>query len=286
MSVPYAMYATQADTVLKVPDESSTNEIQLLSISNDTIYLSNGGFAKLPPYEPQNLSVSKSGDTLYLSGGNHIIIPGITLANYPPIDIDGNVYDTVQIGTQLWMKSNLKTTKYNDGTVIPNVIDNTVWMGLTTGARTYYNNDSITYKPTYGALYNWFAVNTGKLCPIGWHVPTDEEWTVLSDFLGGADVAGGKMKTTGTEYWNAPNEGATNESGFNGLPGGYRYGSDNTSFRDILDVGYFWSSSDYNGWAAWSRLLGSQINSIGREPNEHVHNAWHQTGASIRCIKD
>ena len=107
------------------------------------------------------------------------------------VDIDGNVYHTVTIGTQVWMVENLKTTKYNDGTAIPLVTDNTAWGALTTPGYCWYNNDSATYKNTYGALYNWYAVNTGKLAPTGWHVPTDSEWTVLTTYLGGQSVAGG-----------------------------------------------------------------------------------------------
>ena len=113
-------------------------------------------------------------------------------------DIDGNVYHTVTIGTQTWMVENLKTTKYNDGTAIPLVTDSTAWLNLTTPGYCWYNNDAATYKNTYGALYNWFTVNTSKLAPSGWHVPTDAEWTTLITYLGGETVAGGQMKSTGT----------------------------------------------------------------------------------------
>ena len=113
-------------------------------------------------------------------------------------DADGYVYHTVTIGAQVWMVENLKTTKYNDGTAIPLVTDSTAWAILTIPGYCWYNNDAVTYKATYGALYNWYAVNTGKLAPKGWHVPADAEWTKLITFLGGEDVAGGKMKSTGT----------------------------------------------------------------------------------------
>jgi uncharacterized protein (TIGR02145 family) len=149
-------------------------------------------------------------------------------SNYvtPPVtDGDGNVYNTVTIGTQIWMKGNLKTMKFNYGTSIPNVTDNTTWAGLTSAAYCWYNNDAATYKTTYGALYNWYAVdvasNDGKnVCPAGWHIPSDAEWTTLTDYLGGASVAGSKLKETGTTHWLSPNTGATNESGFTALPGG------------------------------------------------------------------
>lgn len=110
-------------------------------------------------------------------------------------DTEGNTYKTIKTVTQTWMAENLKTTKYNDGTLIPNVSDNTAWTQLSSGAYCWYSND-INNKSTFGALYNWYAVNTGKLCPEGWHVPGDDEWTTLTGYLGGEDVAGGKMKST------------------------------------------------------------------------------------------
>ena len=120
-------------------------------------------------------------------------------------DIDGNNYLTVTIGTQIWMAENLRTTKYNDGTAIPLVTDNTTWANLTTPAYCWYNNDAKTNGSTYGALYNWYSVNTKKLCPTGWHVPNDTEWTTLTTYLGGTAVAGGKLKETGTAHWYSPN---------------------------------------------------------------------------------
>jgi len=138
-------------------------------------------------------------------------------------DIDGNVYNTITIGTQIWMKENLKTTKYNDGSSIPLVTDNTAWINLSTPGYCWYNNDAATYKSAYGAMYNWYTVNTGKICPPNWHVPTDTQWETLITYLGGKIIAGGKMKETGTAHWTSPNIGATNETGFTALPGGYRH---------------------------------------------------------------
>lgn len=135
-------------------------------------------------------------------------------------DVDGNVYQTIGIGSQFWIAENLKTTKYNDGTSIPLVTDNRDWSLLFTPAYCWYNNDEINNKITYGALYNWYTLNTGKLCPSGWHVPNNTEWAVLASYLGGPEVAGGKMKVPGTDYWNSPNTGATNSSGFSAFPGG------------------------------------------------------------------
>jgi uncharacterized protein (TIGR02145 family) len=142
-------------------------------------------------------------------------------------DIDGNVYKTVKIGNQWWMAENLKVTHYRNGDEIPNRADDDEWnKGI--GAYCNYNND-VTNFEIYGGIYNWFAVDDSrKLAPEGWHVPTDDEWQVLVDYLGGDTLAGGKMKSTGTieggdGLWRGSNEGTTNESGFSALPGGYRY---------------------------------------------------------------
>ena len=142
----------------------------------------------------------------------------LTLYDYSIIaDIDGNIYNTVIIGTQVWMKENLKATKLNDGTNILLETDNATWISLTDPAYCWYNNDASSYKNTYGALYNWFTVETGKLCPTGWHVPSDAEWFTLIDFLGGESVAGGKLKEIGNTHWNSPNTGATDEYGFTAI---------------------------------------------------------------------
>ena len=169
---------------------------------------------------------------------------------------------TVTIGTQTWTTKNLDVTIYRDGTPIPQVTDPTQWANLTTGAWCYYNNTAAN-GTTYGKLYNWYAVagihdtdpNTPNkiLAPTGWHVPSDAEWTTLTTFLGGENVAGGKMKATGTSLWNTPNTEATNSSGFTGLPGGYR--NYNGSFYSIGFYGYWWSSSETDTAVAWNRLL-------------------------------
>jgi uncharacterized protein (TIGR02145 family) len=199
-------------------------------------------------------------------------------------DIEGNIYQTVKIGNQEWISENLKTTKYNDGTDIPFVIDSTEWSNLSTPGYCWYNND-ILNKTIYGALYNWHTVQTDKLCPTGWHVPNDSEWLILTDYLGGESVAGGKLKGTGTEHWGkivSPprNEGATNETGFTALPGGWRY--HHGMFSNEGASGFWWSSTttqhDIN--IAWQRSINWSINSVDR---------WHDDkkfGFSIRCIKD
>jgi len=190
-------------------------------------------------------------------------------------DIDGNVYNTVTIGTQKWMKENLKTTKFNDGAIIPLVTGDT-WGTLSTPAYCYYNNDAAAYAPTYGALYNWFATNAGNLCPTGWDMPTDDDWTVLGNFLNGDSVAGGKMKEAGLAHWISPNTGATNSSDFTALPGGYR--DVNNAFSSNTSNGRFWSSSEINTDIAWARTLfydSYDLNKSVRDKN---------FGLSVRCF--
>jgi len=198
-------------------------------------------------------------------------------------DIDGNTYATIQIGTQVWMAENLRTTRYRNGDPIPNVTDGTQWGNLNTGAWAHYDNDSQHEKP-YGKLYNWYAVaDPRNVCPTGWHVPTDAEWTVLEDHLGderfGSLIAGGRMKSTGTQYWEAPNSGATNLSGFSGLPGGARDGSDGR-FLHLGNVGLWWSASESGAEGAWNRYL--------RYLNADVYrDAFNKRdGFCLRCVRD
>ena len=194
-------------------------------------------------------------------------------------DQEGNVYKTIVIGTQEWMAENLKTTIYRNGNAIANITDNAQWSGLTTGALISLNNNS-QFDCPYGKLYNWYAVvDPRHVCPTGWHEPTDGEWTTLTDYLGGVEVAGGKMKTMGLQYWQSSNTDATNESGFSGLPGGYRYYF-NGDFNDVGDYGYWWSSSEYDANNAWSRFLyydyGNAYQGYGSK----------QGGFSVRCLRD
>lgn len=188
-------------------------------------------------------------------------------------DIDGNSYPTVQIGTQLWMAANLKTTRYQDGSAIPNVTDEAMWSLLTTGAWVNYANDS-TYDAIYGKLYNWYAVEDNRnLCPTGWHVPSDAEWTILSDFLG-ADV-GHKMKSN--PGW-VNNGNGSNASGFTGLPSGYRSIGGIYSYAGKL--GYFWSSPVANAGLAWFRLLMDDFNGLLRDYTGK------RTGFPVRCLRN
>jgi uncharacterized protein (TIGR02145 family) len=197
-------------------------------------------------------------------------------------DIDGNTYATIKIGNQWWMAENLKVTHYRNGDSIPNITDGAAWAGLATGAYCEYNNDPNNVA-TYGRLYNWYAVNDSRnIAPTGWRVPTDAQWQFLIDRLGGDDVAGGKMKETGTVHWDSPNTGATNESGFSALPGGSRW--INLSSGVYISMGTltgFWSSTEENSSNAWCRAL--YYNKI-----EVVHSnlTIKLYGFSIRCVKD
>ena len=195
-------------------------------------------------------------------------------------DQDGNVYRTVTIGTQTWMAENLRTTKYNDGTNIPNVTDSIEWSNLTTGAYcNYLNTIDLEKIATYGRLYNWYAVNTEKLAPIGWHVPNDDEWLTLVTYLGGENVAGGKLKETGTMHWYSPNNGASNETGFTSISGGVR-----TSIYEV-----FVGLSYYGCW--WSATELDSRRAFGREMDHYTSHLdyslyYKDNGVSVRCLRD
>jgi uncharacterized protein (TIGR02145 family) len=190
-----------------------------------------------------------------------------------PVDGDGNEYDTIVIGTQTWLKENLKTTTYRFGNPVRLITDNTEWTTWQQPAYCWYDNNPDN-KDVYGALYNWFAVKTQALCPDGWHVPTLIEWNTLIYFCGGEYEAGCRLKETGTFHWEWPNSCATNESGFTALPGGNRYFGDG-SFNKLNEIGEFWIS-DYcdkigvaSGWGQ-TKIL-----------------SWYKTeGLSVRCIKN
>ncbi|MFN8236875.1 MAG: FISUMP domain-containing protein [Chitinophagales bacterium] len=223
---------------------------------------------------PQNFSYTVQYDNPRF--GNYSKTVSATLTTDSTVtDIDGNVYRTVRIGTQVWMAENLKTTRYNDGTAIPTGLSNSAWQNTTSGAYSVYNNDAAN-NTTYGKLYNWYAVNTGKLAPAGWHVPTNAEWNMLITYLGG-DVAGGKLKST--TLWNSPNTGATNSSGFAGLPGGERRFEGTYDY--IGESGYWWSSTYYVSGYAWFCRLDDDDSSVYRDSDANMI-----VGQSVRCVKD
>jgi uncharacterized protein (TIGR02145 family) len=205
-------------------------------------------------------------------------------------EVSFTTLDTPNItnGTQYWQNTNLDVATYSDGTVIPEVTDPTQWRILGTGGWCYYNNDAAT-GATYGRLYNWYAVagiwneasktdasQRKQLAPTGYHVPSDAEWTTLTDYLGGDGVAAGKMKAT--TLWNSPNQDATNSSGFTGLPGGYR--SINGTFTNVGANGRWWSSSEYSTTLAWYRNLYYDTGSASRNGSNKA------SGCSVRCLRD
>lgn len=196
-------------------------------------------------------------------------------------DYDGNIYNVVIIGNQAWTIENLKTTRYNDGSNVSLVTDNTVWNNTSLGAFCWYNNDESTNKNTYGALYNWYAGVTNKLCPTGWHVPTNSQLLTLINYLGTPGIVGGKLKETGTVHWLTPNTGATNESGFTALPGGNR--DYNGIYSALNGYGMWWSTTaDINSnTVGLFIVLYSNSSSVSYNTGSDKH-----IGNSVRCLKD
>ncbi|TRW96441.1 fibrobacter succinogenes major paralogous domain-containing protein [Flavobacterium gawalongense] len=197
-------------------------------------------------------------------------------------DIDGNIYPTILICSQLWMKKNLNVSKYRNGDLIPQVQDATQWNNLTTGAWCYYANQTAN-GTVYGKLYNWYAVNDSRgLAPAGWHIPSNNEWVTLENCLGGWASAGFKMKEIGTAHWQPTNDGATNSSDFTGIPGGLRISNPGTvDFSQINYEGFWWStseSSDYYGKTC--RILNSDVGYLGTSAVDLIQ------GLSVRCLKD
>jgi uncharacterized protein (TIGR02145 family) len=195
-------------------------------------------------------------------------------------DFDGNVYKTIKIGNQVWMAENLKVTKYRDGSVIQKVTDGTQWVNLNNGAYCFYNNDPI-YKEVFGCLYNFHVISDNRgIAPIGWHIPSDEEWNELANYLGGENISGGKLKAEGLKFWQTPNLGATNESGFSALPSGSRDNSNSGLFYLNGKVQDYWSSTIFDSESSWRRSLGYDNSKLYRSLADK------KCGFSIRCIKN
>ncbi len=202
---------------------------------------------------------------------------GTSGASNSIVDIDGNVYHSVKIGSQVWMVENLKTTKYRNGDLVINVPDQPAWELLSSGAYCLPANDAANYKATYGLLYNWFAaVDSRNIAPQGWHVPSNDEWTVLITFLGNDTLVAGKIKEAGIKHWPSPNAGTTNVTGFTALPGGFR--------RDgpVITIG------QQGGWLSTTEqnnldclLIAMDALNIVRRGEDSKTN-----GLSIRCVKD
>ena len=300
LSVPYALYAGACDIEI--------------SLTGDTLYTGGGNFVIIPGISAANFpptilgctdnaacnysSAANQNDNSCLYTGatcddgnanttNDLIngsceCAGTAVGNgtYVPgngaTDIDGNTYTSIIINGQEWMQQNLAVTKYRNGDPIPTGLSNITWQNSTSGAYTIYNNDAAN-NTLFGKLYNWYAVNDSRgLCPTGWHVPSDAEWTTLETSLGGSSVAGGKMKApTG---WNSPNTGATNESGFTGLPGGLGFTSG--SYTDVGYGGFWWSSTEYGSGDAWFRTLNYNYSVVFRDRYNKRY------GYSVRCARD
>jgi uncharacterized protein (TIGR02145 family) len=202
-------------------------------------------------------------------------------------DVDGNVYHTITIGTQVWMVENLKTTKYRNGDPITLITNATAWSLLVTGAYCNYNNDT-SYYTTYGRLYNWYAVNDSRnIAPAGWHIPSDAEWHTLVKLLDSdaqlingteSSSAGSKMKETGIVHWDSPNSGATNSSGFTAIGNGDRDASG--IFEQIGFGSFLWCTTEYNTNGAWYRGIYSVNSGVGR------YFGGKKMGLAVRCIKD
>ncbi|NBY29252.1 MAG: hypothetical protein EBQ67_00120 [Sphingobacteriia bacterium] len=221
-------------------------------------------------------------------------LPGLRCPGTPTVtDIDGNVYNTVQIGTQCWTQSNLKVSKYRNGDNIPTGLSGAQWSSTTSGAYAIYNNDPVN-DALYGKLYNWYTVNDSRgLCPTGWHVPSDVEWNLLVKYLDSnadtvcvncwqSSTAGGALKSTAMQPtpggWNSPNTGATNSSGFTAPPSGLR---NSLGVFDIMsDFGCWWSSSVSSASNAWYRFLNYDYSDVNRS------NGTRADGFSVRCLKD
>ncbi len=269
LSVPYALYTN---------DVSSS-----VSIAGDTLFIGSQSYI-IPGISSANNGGGQTGITAHTCGATNVHNPAKTYGTMT--DQQGNVYRTIVIGNQEWMAENLKTSIYRNGDAIPNVT-NSQWFGLSNGALCNYNNEIANDCPL-GKLYNWFAVaDTRNLCPNGWHVPTNSEWNNLVEQLDPnantlvygvqSSIAGGKLKSTETINWLAPNVSANNESGFSALGAGGRYFN---GFFDIRNYGIFWSSTLVDSGSAWSRFIYSNNGDIAKSTN------LKQDGFSVRCLKD
>ena len=297
----YTISATQQ--LLSVPYAFRAEDISYsVSQSGDTLFIGNGGFVIVPGISAANSSGGNGGDggggsagtssgtTAHTCGTANVVNAGLTYNSV--IDQEGNIYKTIVIGNREWMAENLKTTTYRNGDPIVSGLSATQWAGTTSGAWAHYNGDASLDCP-YGKLYNFYACSDARqLCPTGWHVPTDGEWSVLINQFdpsaqGGinwSNFAGGPLKSTGTiqagtGLWNGPNTGATNASGFSALPGGFItiMGASNNSAIN----GYYWTSSEVNSTTGYAR-------SFYHDPGSVIQTAnfGKRSGMSIRCIRD
>ena len=218
-----------------------------------------------------------SNDTLFTTlGSSENYISFNTGVSYGSLtDIEGNIYKTIEIGSQTWMAENLRTLKLNDGTDIPYIENASDWNDLNSPAYCLINTDT----SIYGALYNWYTVSSERLCPEGWSVPNDQDWSVLTDYLGGQTEAAKSLKEAGARHWLTTNNNTNNDSGFTALPGGYR--NHNGSFGDLSKSGYFWTSTlDTGSGTVFYRSMYYGYNNVDRSSSNQ------KSGFSVRCIKD
>lgn len=246
------------------------------------------GFATIDPNTPGTSTIES--DPIFDATMTFYIQRGISCVEEPFVtDIDGNVYQTVRIGDQCWMAENLRTSKYSNFDDVPFAGNAAEWAALTGPGHCWFNygmfvNDSAFYAETYGLLYNWYAVDPASngnrnICPDGWHVPSHSEWLTMVNHLGGSNVAGGKLKESGTLYWNAPNTGATNETGFSALPSGVR--NPDGGYADFLGTnGHWWTTSPYNTDNGLFSGMGHATSSI------LLSNMNKKLGMAIRCVRD
>lgn len=275
-----------------------------LTINNDTIHgifpysiypwMFRGSIPGLTPgtlYYVRAYLMKNNGDVYY---GNEESFTTLTIGAPAPgigtvTDIDGNVYHTITLGTQVWMVENLKTTHYNDGTSLPNVTDNTAWANATSGTYCDYANNPAN-STDYGRLYNLYAIkDSRKLAPAGWHIPSFSEWVTALYYLGGGGIAGGRMKEAGFTHWDYPNTGADNSSWFTALGSGFRSAGPNAPFVALKRRAVFWSSSSDYSFSPSSPFITAIIladNSASWSYQQGSIGGGTSYGYTVRCVKD
>jgi len=290
LSVPYALYAKTAENGLTAGNQNIDGNKAFAEtiVANKGLDVSNNNIINVAdPVGDQDAANKAYVDALKENIFNELLDAGL---NGIIKDVEGNSYKTIKIGNQVWMAENLKTKRLNNGKPILKISDKNAWRnteGLKTPAYCWYNNDSATFAKTYGPLYNWYAVGTDSLCPAGWHVPDTSEFRILYMYLGGAAIAGGKLKESDTLHWS-PNVGGTNESGFTALPGGIRYHdfffSNDIVFSSLGRYSEFWTSTlyvhDLYGILYFYFYIYNESSSIDRGASR----PW--DGLSVRCLKN